>query len=118
MHWFQTSNLLAHASPFVEDTITMFPKGQDCSVTDAIGPYRAGRVKARGSSWRAELFEISCQATLRPAQPALAIGRRNNVLIVIPYHCLLWNQYLEEYSLWLKATDIEIMDRHERGWRL
>ncbi|MEL7226177.1 MAG: hypothetical protein AAGL17_15370 [Cyanobacteria bacterium J06576_12] len=70
-------------------SIVMFDKAIPCRVTDAVRIMDLGRVKASGYSWRAELYEKQCQTTLLPDQPALAIGRRGNILIIIPRHCLL-----------------------------
>ena len=70
-------------------SVVMFDKAIPCRVTDAVRILDFGRVKANGYSWCAELCEEHCQTTLLPGQPALAIGRRDNVLIIIPRHCLI-----------------------------
>lgn len=106
------------ASPFEEIEPEMFSTGLPCRVTNDVRMLDTGRVKANGKSWLAELYDLNCSATLLPGQPALAIGRRGNTLIVMPWHCLLWLQHLEECGPWLKTTDIELMERHERGWRI
>lgn len=114
----QSSEPTPPGSPFREIETEMFPKGLPCRVISAIRVLDTGRVKANGNSWLAELYDLNCSTTLLPDQPALAIGRKGNTLIVMPLHCLLWPQYLEEYSQWLKHSDVELIERHERGWRI
>lgn len=105
-------------SPFRELETEMFPRGLPCRVTKAVRVLDTGRVQANGGSWLAELYDLNCSTTLLLDQPVLAIGRKGNTLIVIPLHCLLWPQYLEEYGLWLKHSDVELIERHERGWKI
>lgn len=96
----------------------MFPVGQHCVVKDIIRLFEPGRVTIRGESWKAELYEFNCPTPLKQGQPALAIGRKANRLLVIPLHCLLWDFYLEKYSLHLRSEDIRMLDYYERNWRL
>lgn len=85
----------SHSYPFREDNIEIFPTPVRCWVIQAIRPDGFGRVKIAGDvPWRAELYLPDCSNTLLAGQPALAIGRRNNILIITPYQSLLWPDVL------------------------
>jgi hypothetical protein len=68
---------------FGEDSFEWFP-AQTCSVIEPISASQRGWVKVKGVFWRAELHPLASETTLLPGQPAVALGRRNNILIVIP----------------------------------
>ena len=87
MSWFRTSNSVSWSSPFRGDTIKMFSTPMICDVTRSIRPDDLGRVKANGGViWRAELYDSNTQTALPSGHPVQAIGRRNNILVVIPCH--------------------------------
>lgn len=87
MNWFRTCNSDSYSSPFRGDTIEMFPKPISCDVTQSIRPDDLGRVKTNGGViWRAELYDANSKIALPSGHPAQAIGRRNNILVVIPRH--------------------------------
>jgi hypothetical protein len=100
--------------PFSNYPIEMFPSGVKGVVTEAIALFQSGRVNCHGS-WRARLHEISCQTTLLPGQPILAIGREANTLIVIPLHSILWSSYLEDFARFLSSTELEEVQRYDPG---
>ncbi|MGB3294362.1 MAG: hypothetical protein WBB01_15350 [Phormidesmis sp.] len=86
-------------------------------MTRTVRTLNRGRAVLHGTSWLAQLYEPGYSITLLPDQPASAIGRQGNTLILMPLHCLLWHEYLEAYSQWLTAADIELIERYEREWR-
>ena len=96
----------------------MFQTGLPCRVTRAVRALDRGRVQFNGNSWFARLYEINCSTTLLPGQPALVVGRQATTLIIMPLHCLLWPQYLDVQGPWLTDTDIALINRYERSWRL
>lgn len=85
MSWFRTSNSDSYSSPFRGDTIEMFSTPISCDVTQLIRPDDLGRVKTNGGViWRAELYDPNSKTALPSGHPAQAVGRRNNILVVIP----------------------------------
>lgn len=89
MAWFHARRSPSRSSPFRNDSVEMFSQPLSCVVEKSVCPDAMGTVKANGGVlWRAELYFLNCQTTLLSGQPAEIIGRRNNVLIVIPCHCL------------------------------
>ena len=109
--------LCSQSSPFVPPEIEMFPQGIQGVVTIPVTPYKAGQIKIHGQFWRSQLYSLNCQTTLLCEQPVLAIGRENNMLIVIPHHCLLWDLYIDEFWPLLTDAEIDVMRNHERHWR-
>ena len=87
MTLFYDSGSSSGASPFRRDHVEIFATPVVCWVTKAIRPDGLGKVKQQGVTWRAELYLPMCQTTLLAGQPALAIGRRNNILIIAPCQC-------------------------------
>lgn len=68
-----------------EDTIEYFSVPRKCTVIESISMMQIGQVKTQGGVlYRAELHESTGQITLLSGQIAQAIGRRNNILIVVP----------------------------------
>lgn len=97
--------------------IVFFPSGIEGVVEKEIALYQTGLVKLQGRLWRAKLYELNCQTTLRIQQPVLAIAREGNVAMVIPHHCLLWERYINDFWRYLSPRDITTMRRFERNWR-
>lgn len=105
-----------HISPFEELETEMFSKGVACRVIEDVRALDTGRVKLNGNEWKAQLYELNCITTsLLSGQPALVIGRKGNTLIIMPLHCLLWPQYLEEQGQWPTGADIELMSRYDQN---
>lgn len=97
--------------------VDMFPVGLRCQVTEEIPILDTGWVMANGREWRAEIYQMNCQTKLLVGQRVDAIGRRGTTLLVIPLHCIIWSQYLDEYGAELSPDEIEAMDWYERNWR-
>jgi hypothetical protein len=96
------------------NSLEMFPQGIKGVVLEPIALFQFGRVNCRGS-WRARLHEISCQTTLLPGQPILAIGREGISLIVIPVHSILWASYLDDFAQFITPTELEEIQRYDGG---
>jgi len=97
------------------NSLEMFPQGIKGVVKEPIALFQFGRVNCRGS-WRARLHEISCQTTLLPGQPILAIGREGLSLIVIPVHSILWASYFDnDFAQSITPTELEEIQRCNGG---
>jgi hypothetical protein len=117
MKWHQQKREVQPESLFMLPKIEMFAQGIKGVVTEPIATHQVGQIKVQGCLWRAQHYELSCQATLLPDQPVLAIGRENNTLLVIPYHCLLWDQYMDDLCSPLTISEIKTVQKFESCWR-
>ena len=95
----------------------MFPQGIPGLVTKRIERFQPGEVSCNGTYWRAQLHELHCPTALLPSQPVLAIGRKNTVLIVIPIHCILWDQIIDDFALSLTPSDLDNIYRYGNAWK-
>lgn len=97
--------------------VEFLPQGLPGVVEKEIAIYEPGLVKVNGQTWRAKLYDLNCQVRLRRHQPVLVIAKEGHVLLVIPHHCLLWDQYIDEYWRYVSSTEITMMRRYEEAWR-
>lgn len=92
----------------------MFPQGIPSIVITPIAPLQIGWVKLQGQYWRAQLHALIGYMTLLPGQSVLAVGREANRLIVIPRHCILWEQYFsDDFGLFINPAAVREMQRYE-----
>jgi hypothetical protein len=119
LSWKKRQKKRSYSQPFLFEPpeIEIFPEAFKATIATPMGLYQVGQVKIFGQFWRAKLYELNCQTTLLVAQPVLVIGKEGMILIVVPYHCLLWNQYIDEFWPLLTELDISTMRRIERAWR-
>jgi hypothetical protein len=83
-------------------------------VIKPIAIFQVGQFQLQGGYWRAQLHKLCCHVTLLPGQPALAIGRKNITIIVIPIQCILWEQYLlDDFADSLNFSDLQLIQRYE-----
>ncbi|MBF2047151.1 MAG: hypothetical protein IGS54_07280 [Elainella sp. C42_A2020_010] len=95
-------------------TREMFSQGTPATVIKQIAVFAPGRIRWQGRDYPARLHELICHATLRMGQPVLIIGRENITMIVIPMHCILWEQYLtDDFGLFLNDSDVQQIQRYE-----
>jgi membrane-bound ClpP family serine protease len=64
-------------------TIEWFDEAEHGKVEQLIAPDHTGRVKYRGSFWKAELADPECKA-LNPGETVKVLGRHGIVLLVVP----------------------------------
>lgn len=102
---------------FTVPELEFLPQGIEAVVEEEIAVYEPGLVKVYGQRWRAKLYDLNCQTRLLQHQPVLVVAKEGHVLLVIPHHCLLWDQYIDAYWRYVSPAEITTMRRHEAAWR-